>query len=170
MLLHGRRESNHWWKADWWKRLQPELAEGLVERLKVFRDLMVTVNQAVRQLTGELEAKAPQVLPKGMGRLTYEAVETEVPTPSCGLLIPVVPPEFPRSLAAVPLIGDKRYCGETPGRIRACKREWTARMARAAGQVAWLPREASWVPMGHRDAENRQTARAEARSGACSFR
>src|SRR5208282_2586099 len=42
------------------KRLQPELAEGLVERLKVFRDLMVTVNQAVRQLTGELEAKAPQ--------------------------------------------------------------------------------------------------------------
>jgi len=49
-----------------------------VERLKGFRDLMVTVDPAVRQLTGELEAKAPQVLPKGMGRLTYEAVETKV--------------------------------------------------------------------------------------------
>ena len=78
MLLHGRRESNHWWKADRWKRLEPELAQWLVERLKVFRDLIVTVDQAVRQLTGELEAKAPKVLPKGMGRLTYAAVETEV--------------------------------------------------------------------------------------------
>jgi len=78
MLLHGRRESNHWWKADRWKRLEPELAGWLVERLKVFRDLIVTVDQAVRPLTGELEAKAPKVLPKGMGRLTYAAVETEV--------------------------------------------------------------------------------------------
>ena len=78
MLLHGRRESNHWWKANRWERLQPELAEWLVERLKVFRDLIVAVDQAVWQLTGELEAKAPKVLPKGMGRLTYEAVETEV--------------------------------------------------------------------------------------------
>ena len=78
MLLHGRRETNHWWKADRWQRLEPELAAWLVERLKVFRDLIVTVDQAVRQLTGELEAKAPKVLPKGMGRLTYQAVETEV--------------------------------------------------------------------------------------------
>ena len=36
------------------------------------------MDQAVRQLTGELEAKAPKVLPKGMGRLTHEVVETEV--------------------------------------------------------------------------------------------
>ncbi len=78
MLLHGRRESNHWWKADRWKRLETELAGWLVERLKVFRGLIETMDQAVRQLTGELEAKAPKVLPKGMGRLTYEAVETEV--------------------------------------------------------------------------------------------
>jgi len=34
-------------------------------------------------------AKAAQVLPKGMGRLTCEAVETEAPTPSCRLLIPL---------------------------------------------------------------------------------
>jgi transposase len=78
MLLHGRRESNHWWKADRWKRLEPELAQWLVERLKVFRDLILAVHQAVRQLTRELEVQAPKVLPKGMGRLTYHAVETEV--------------------------------------------------------------------------------------------
>jgi transposase len=88
MLLHGRRESNHWWREHRWKRLEPELAGWLVDRLKVFRDLIVRVDQAVRQLTGELESKAPQVLPKGMGRLTCEAVETEAPTPSCRLLIP----------------------------------------------------------------------------------
>ena len=71
-------ESNPWWKADRWKRLEPELAQWLVDRLKVFRDLILQVNEAVRQLTRELEVQAPKVLPKGMGRLTYEAVETEV--------------------------------------------------------------------------------------------
>ena len=54
---------------------------------------------------------------------------------------------------------DQRYYGETPGRIRACKREWTTRRARAAELLAWLPREPSWAPKGHRDAEIRQTAR-----------
>lgn len=49
-----------------------------MERLKVFGDLIIVVDQAVKQLSRELEAKAPKVLPKGMGRLTYEAVETEV--------------------------------------------------------------------------------------------
>ena len=79
MLLQGRRESNHWWwKAARWERLEPELAAWLVERLKVFHDLIVTVDQAAGQSTGEPESKAPKVLPKGMGRLTYAAVETEV--------------------------------------------------------------------------------------------
>jgi len=78
MLLQGRRESNHWWRAHRWEGLEPMLPAWLVERLKVFRDLILKVDEAVRQLTRELEAQAPKVLPKGMGRLTYEAVETEV--------------------------------------------------------------------------------------------
>jgi len=78
MLLQGRRETNHWWREHRWKSLEPELAAWLVERLQVFRELILKVDEAVRQLTRELEAQAPQVLPKGMGRLTYEAVETEV--------------------------------------------------------------------------------------------
>jgi hypothetical protein len=49
-LLHGRRETNHWRKADRWKRLEPELAAWLVELLKVFRELILAVDQAVRQL------------------------------------------------------------------------------------------------------------------------
>ena len=78
LLLHGRRESNHWWKADRWQRLQEELPAWLVERLQVFHDLIVTVDEAVRRLTREVEAQAPKVLPKGMGRLTFQAVQTEV--------------------------------------------------------------------------------------------
>src|SRR5579883_1964484 len=36
------------------------------------------VDEAVQQLTRELQTQTPKVLPKGMGRLTYQAVETEV--------------------------------------------------------------------------------------------
>jgi len=78
MLLHGRRESNQWWHPARWTELADELAPWLVERLAIFHKLIVTVDQAVQQLTHELEAGAPKVRPKGMGALTHEAVETEV--------------------------------------------------------------------------------------------
>jgi transposase len=39
---------------------------------------MVTADQALRQLSRELAAKAAKVLPRGMGRLTHEAVELEL--------------------------------------------------------------------------------------------
>jgi hypothetical protein len=79
------------------------------------------------------------------------------------------PPESRRSLAVVPLIPDQRYYGETPAKLRRCSgdapgriwagtREWAARMARAAERVAWVPREPSWAPKAHRDAENRRAA------------
>ena len=52
----------------------------------------------------------------------------------------------------------RRVSGEATGRIRACKRESAARMARAAERVAWLPREPSWAPKGQLDAENRRAS------------
>ncbi len=33
MLLHGRRESNHWWKAVRWARLEQELPWWAVDPL-----------------------------------------------------------------------------------------------------------------------------------------
>jgi len=78
MLLHGRRESNLWWHPARWARLEPHLAGWLVERLKIFRQLILAVDQTVRQLTQELAACAPKVRPKGMGGLTHEAVSSEV--------------------------------------------------------------------------------------------
>ena len=78
MLLQGWRQSNHWWRKHRWESLEPTLPRWLVERLQVFRELILKVDEAVRQLTREIESQAPKVLPKGMGRLTYQAVETEV--------------------------------------------------------------------------------------------
>jgi transposase len=78
MLLQGWRETNHWWREHRWERLEPMLPTWLVERLEVFRELILKVDEAVRQLTREVETQAPKILPKGMGRLTYQAVETEV--------------------------------------------------------------------------------------------
>jgi transposase len=78
MLLHGRRESNRWWHPARWQLLQGELAPWLIERLTVFRQLILLVDQTVQQLTKEVSAPAPAVRPKGMGALTHEAVETEV--------------------------------------------------------------------------------------------
>ena len=37
MLLHGHRESNHWWKASRREELKPRLATWLIERLEIFR-------------------------------------------------------------------------------------------------------------------------------------
>ena len=78
MLLHGHRESNHWWKSSRWEELKPRLAAWLVERLEIFRKLILSVDEAVRELSAKVEADAPESLPKGMGRLTHENVETEV--------------------------------------------------------------------------------------------
>ena len=37
----------------------------------------MVINKAVQDLSKRIEADAPQVLPKGMGRLTHENIETE---------------------------------------------------------------------------------------------
>ena len=78
MLLNGLRESNHWWKPARWLELRLKLPEWLIERLEIFRPLIITIDQAVRKLSGSIEADAPEQLPKGMGRLTHENVESEV--------------------------------------------------------------------------------------------
>jgi transposase len=77
MLLHGRRESNQWWKPSRWNRLAPQLAPWLVERLTVYRELILQVEQQVQSLTRQVEAQAPAVRPKGMGALTHQVIETE---------------------------------------------------------------------------------------------
>ncbi|MBM3880126.1 MAG: transposase [Verrucomicrobia bacterium] len=78
MLLHGIRETNNWWKPARWAGLAGKLAPWLVERLEVFRPLIIAIDQSVGQLTEQIQAGAPKVLPKGMGSLTHENIDGEV--------------------------------------------------------------------------------------------
>jgi transposase len=78
MLLQGRRESNQWWQPRRWARLQTQLAPWLIERLEVFHKLILAVDQAVRELSAQLEATAPKLRPKGLGALTHVTLQTEV--------------------------------------------------------------------------------------------
>jgi len=77
MLLHGRRESNQWWRPSRWPHLVAELAPWLVERLTVYRELILQVEQQVQSLTWQVEDQAPSLRPKGLGALTYQVIETE---------------------------------------------------------------------------------------------
>ncbi|HWT80700.1 MAG TPA: transposase, partial [Candidatus Methylomirabilis sp.] len=67
-----------WWQPARWARLEVELAPWLLERLKIFRQLILGVDQMVRQLTAELAATVPQGRPKGLGALTHAILQTEV--------------------------------------------------------------------------------------------
>ncbi len=61
--------------GDRWVSTVPLFRETVIE---IFRDLILVVNKAVQDLSKRIEADAPKVLPKGMGRLTHENIETEV--------------------------------------------------------------------------------------------
>ena len=78
LLLSGRRESNHWWKPMRWARLQSELPEELVQRLRVYHRLIAQLNQEVAAWTKAIEATATAARPHGMGALTSQVLEREV--------------------------------------------------------------------------------------------
>ena len=78
MLLHGFRQSNQWWKKKRWERLQGELPAWLIQRLEVFRFLILSLEQEIKTLTSIVQEAAPKVKPVGMGELTHEVIEREV--------------------------------------------------------------------------------------------
>lgn len=59
------------------------MAAGLVERLEIFPKLILTVDEAVRELSAKVEADAPESIPQGMRRLTHENVEAKVADWTC---------------------------------------------------------------------------------------
>ena len=72
MLLQGRRESNQWWKPARWARLEPELAPWLVERLKVFRQLILSGGPGGAAVDrGSWTPTPPRCCPRAWARLTH---------------------------------------------------------------------------------------------------
>lgn len=78
LLSQGYRQSNSWWKGQRWDKLQTQLPEWLVERLKVFRGIIEFLEEQVVALTGTASQAAPSSLPVGMGELTHEVLDTEI--------------------------------------------------------------------------------------------
>jgi transposase len=78
LLLHGRRESNDWWKPSRWKLLQTLLPNWLLEPLVVYHQLIGQVQAQVKALDEKLKAKALPERPRGLGQLSCEQIESEV--------------------------------------------------------------------------------------------
>lgn len=78
LLSQGYRQGNSWWQGARWERLAPELPAWLRAQLESFVRVIGALEQEVGQLTGQVEAGAPEALPRGMGALTHEVICGEV--------------------------------------------------------------------------------------------
>jgi transposase len=78
LLGQGWRESNQWWKAARWEKLQKMLPAWILKILKVDRKLIVEIDKAVEVLRRQIEKAAPALRPKGLGALSYEEIRREV--------------------------------------------------------------------------------------------
>jgi transposase len=78
LLSQGHREKRAWWKAAHWQDLQKRVEPWLLERLEVFQRTLEFLATQLDQLSAQLAAAAPKILPKGMGPLTLQTIECEV--------------------------------------------------------------------------------------------
>lgn len=78
LLTQGWREKKGWWEQKRWQKMQVKLPAWLVERLEVFRRLLVVITEEVNRATAALEKAAPVARPLGLGGLTTQVIEREV--------------------------------------------------------------------------------------------
>ena len=78
LLTQSYRTKNNWWQPAQWIRLHGQLPGWLVERLEVFRTVLMTLSETLATATSRLAAAAPAVRPKGLGGLTHTVIEREV--------------------------------------------------------------------------------------------
>ena len=78
MLSQGYRQTNSWWKAKSWTKLQEELPEWLVAALEVWVRIIAVITEQIAALEKTIVAAAPEQLPLGMGKLTHEIIQREI--------------------------------------------------------------------------------------------
>lgn len=78
LLGQGYRVSNFWWQGRQWDNLSPRLPEWLVNQLECFQRIIECVNKEVLKLSRQVVKGAPTSLPRGMGELTHEIIESEI--------------------------------------------------------------------------------------------
>jgi len=75
-LYYGAHLEGPWWTEGLWKELV--LPTIVIELLEPLRRLIEAVEQELKAQTQALSAAAPEALPLGLGKLTYEILEREI--------------------------------------------------------------------------------------------
>ena len=75
-LYYGAHLEGAWWTGGLWKELV--VPPIVLELLEPLRRLIQALEQELKTLTQALTAAAPEQLPMGLGKLTYEVLEREV--------------------------------------------------------------------------------------------
>jgi transposase len=78
LLSQGFFETQLWWKDSVWEALKPQLSQALVRALEPARALIAELQKRLREVEKQLEASAPQELPRGLGRLTFVLLSREL--------------------------------------------------------------------------------------------
>lgn len=78
MLAQGHRVKGHWWQPLPWHKLSIQLPAWLIERLAIFRTVLLTLDQQLAALTQSVVAQASKARPLGLGPLTLASATNEV--------------------------------------------------------------------------------------------
>ena len=78
LLYFGQPPSRAtWWKPARWKALSVTLPESLRAQLEIYRELVLALDNKIRQLTASIEKQASRQ-PFGVGALTSEVLRREI--------------------------------------------------------------------------------------------
>ena len=78
LISHSLPSPAHWWKNQTWSRLSKLLPGWICIRLEVHQPALLTLQQQIDALTGELEAAAPGDVPAGVGKLSTVVMTREI--------------------------------------------------------------------------------------------
>jgi transposase len=78
LISHALPAPAHWWKEQTFSRLGQHLPAWITTRLQMARPALLSLQEQINALTSELEASAPSVLPRGVGKLTSVILTREI--------------------------------------------------------------------------------------------
>jgi hypothetical protein len=78
LISHALPAPAHWWKEQTFSRLGRHLPAWMVTRLQMARPALLSLQEQINALTTELEASAPSILPRGVGKLTSVMLTREI--------------------------------------------------------------------------------------------
>src|SRR5215472_10736609 len=78
LINHALPAPAHWWKEQSWTRLGRHLPAWITTRLQTARPVLLSLQQQINALTSELEASAPSILPRGVGKLSSVVLTREI--------------------------------------------------------------------------------------------